>query len=250
MKNNYNFIFYLYYILVLALTLADLFFLNKVSSSLYFGLASGFIGIVLQIFYNDYKKQRSSIQNTLNNIPKVELLHEEEFYYNFKFLIKNANRNVDITHLSLESPLHTRRSEQKAYYTEFVKIVNKKNEVNFRRVERVSVAKIEWIEKLIKDFSGVTNFSLYCILDPEELRKNDLSDLVSVQRIDDEHTFLIALLEHNSTIGQRDIYIRDKSVTNFYMQYYQNRLIAKSQAIIIDGKIINHNWDNIKNELK
>lgn len=244
MKNNY--IFYIYYFLVLILTLGDIFFFNKVSTTIFYGLASAFIGIVLQVFYIDYQKQKKSIVDTLTNIPKIEFLHEEEFYSQFRYLIKKARINVDITHLSLESPINTTKSEQKTYYSEFVKIVKNKKEVSFRRVERVSQDKINWIEKLLRDFKNVPNFSLYCIIDSEDLKKNELSDLLSIQRIDSEHTFIIALLEHHSTIGQRDLYFRDKSVTSFFTLYYQNRLVNKSVPILVNGHVDREKWEEIK----
>lgn len=250
MKSNYGFVFYIYYLLVLVLTLGDLFFLNKTSSSVFYGLASAFIGIILQLFYHDYKKQNDKIIETLANIPRIELFHEEEFYSNFRYIIKNSRNNVDITHLALESPIGSKKPEQKTYYSELVKTVKSKQNVIFRRVERVSKEKIEWIEQLLHDFTNVNNFSLYCILDPRESRGSELSDLVSVQRVDNEHTFIVALLEHTSTTGFRDIYIRDKSITDFFREYYQKRLIQKATPIIVNGRPDLEAWNKIKIELK
>jgi hypothetical protein len=248
MKNNFGFIFYIYYFLVLVLTLSDLFLFNITSSSIYFALASAFIGLVLQIFYKDYKNQKNKIIENLTSIPRIELYHEEEFYSFFKYMIKNAKNNVDITHLSLESPINSNKPEQKKYYSEFVKTVKNKPKVIFRRVERVSAEKIPWIEKLLNDFSGVTNFSLYCLVEPIESRNLELSDLISIQRVDNEHTFIVALLEHTSTTGARDIYFRDKSITEFFREYYQKRLIQKSKPIITNGRPNIANWELIKIE--
>jgi hypothetical protein len=248
MKNNYSFIFYIYYVLVLVLTLADLFLLKNTSSSVFFGLATAFIGIVLQVFYQDYKRQKETIVETLTNIPSIELLHEEEFYSYFRYIIKNARTNVDITNLSLESPLGSKKPEQKTYYSEFVRIVKDKQKVIFRRVERISKEKEEWIDGLISDFSGVNNFSLYCINEPKESKGEVLSDLVSVQRVDNDHTFIVALLEHTSTIGHRDIYFRDKSVTEFFREYYQKRLVDKSIPLIINGRPDIEAWEKIKGD--
>lgn len=248
MKNN-NYIFYIYYVLVLILTFADLFVLQKTSSSIFYGLASAFIGVILQIFYRDSKKQKLAIDQTLSKIPQIKLFHEEEFYSNFKYIIKNASTNVDITNLSLESPLGSNKPEQDDYYAEFLKVVRGKPRVKFRRVERISKDKIPWIEKLIADFSGVANFSLYVILDSIDERSNELSNLVSIQRIDNEHTFIVALLEHTSTIGYRDIYFRDRSVTEFFREYYQKRLIIKSKSIIINGRFVQSTWESLKREL-
>ena len=77
-----------------------------------------------------------------------------------------------------------------------------------------------------------------------------MSDLLSIQVIDDHHLFIVALLEHTSTKGHRDIYIRDKNVTNFFREYYNTRLVKKSKPIIRKGTINKNNWKQIKDLLK
>lgn len=248
MKNS--FLFYIYYLLVLILTLTDVFLLESETFSIYFALATTLIGILLQIFLYHFEKLKREIVNNLNNVPKVEMLHEEEFYSKFKYIIKNAQTNVDITHLSLENPLNGSKTEQKAYYKDFINIVNEKQNVDFRRVERISKDKVIWIETLLSQFNQVHNFSLYCLKEPDNSKFEDLVDLISIQRVDDSHTFLVALLEHKSTIGKRDIYLRNKEVTTFFRTYFQKRLIEKSIPIIRNGNIDTKAWLTIKKALE
>jgi hypothetical protein len=244
-----NVIFYLYYFLILVLTLSDIFYLKSETFSLYFALATAFIGLILQISLSKFSTLNQEINTTLSKIPKIEMLHEEEFYSKFKSLINFSTQNIDITNLSLDNPLKTIGDEQHNYYKEFIQIIKQKKNVKCRRVERISVQKIEWIDSLINDFRNVNNFSLYCINETEESRKKELIDLLSVQRIDDQHTMIVALLEHDSTGGKRDIYIRDSGVTHFFIDYYNKKLIARSTPIIKNGKINTDSWNTLKKSL-
>lgn len=247
---NINFIFYIYYALTFGVALVDFFLLHKVSSTIYFGLVSALIGLIVQLFYNDYKKQKKELSSTVEKLPKIELLHEEEFYARFPYHIHTATRNVDLAHLALESPLQDIKPEQSDYYKSLKKSVKSNSRVTFRRVERVSKDKAEWLQQLVTGFTGQTNFSLYCLVDDESTRNNEMSDLLSVQLIDDKHLFIVALLEHTSTKGHRDIYIRDEGVTGFFREYYKGRLVDKSVPIIVNGQLKNDKWEQIKATLK
>lgn len=248
MKRASNFIFVIYYLLVVALSVWG-FWTTKSINMYYFAISSALVGVILQMFLNsffkEYREQKEEIVNILKNIPIVEILHEESFYNKFTQCINSSTHNVDIAHLGLAKPTNLKTTVQSQYYKKLKEYVKQNPAVTFRRVERVSIDKIDWIELIMKDFKGIKNFSLYCFYD----NSNEMSDLLSIQRIDETHSFIVAMNEHNSTRGSRDIYIRDKNVTEFFIEYYNNRLINRSRTIISKGKVDFNQWESIKKTL-
>jgi hypothetical protein len=245
MKPIGQWMFWVYYGLVLIASILNFFLWNPSVETIYIGVVAAFLGFIVQFVERDIAY---TIASNLTNIPHIERLFEEEYYSKWRVLLKDARRNVDITHLGLEPPRGRKGTSERSYYDDFREIV-KSSPASFRRVERISLAKLAWIEQLLKDFKSVDNFSLFCIFDkaPEDA-KRDMSDLLSIQRVDDDHLFIVALREHRSTTGPRDIYIRSKEMREHFSAYFDSRLIGQSVKVIDNGKVLIDDWKRLKKE--
>ena len=76
-----------------------------------------------------------------------------------------------------------------------------------------------------------------------------MSEFISVQRVDEEHLFLIALTEHRSTSKPRDIYIRSKQLNEYFKNYYETRLVQSATLIIKDGRLFKEEWEKMKGKI-
>jgi hypothetical protein len=170
-------------------------------------------------------------------------LVDHDFYARFKKVIGNATVGVHITHLDTLPPNRPRKTEANDYYSSIAEIVKSRPRVSFRRVERFSTEKKEWIEELVNDYTGVDNFSLAVLLLESRER---YTGLVSVQIVDDHQTALVAVAEHYSSIGPRDVWISDKSCTSLWTSYYENILWRPAAKVLENGRLNTAEYNRVK----
>jgi len=240
-KSKWQFFVFYYVAIILATVVA-----NEISPQwliIYFGIVAIIIGITIQRIESSIKEKINEYKDSITN---VEYLYEDQFYAKLKALIKNSNTNVDLSHMSLKRPSYKKGSLQESYYKSLKELTNKSC-AHIRRVERFSKEKIGWIEGLLHDFNGIKNFSLFIYCEPsEELQKSELSTLLSIQRVDEDNLFIVALNEHTSIRAPRDIYFRSKRLTDYFLTYYQSRVIVNSKCILDCGQINQEMWESIK----
>jgi len=157
--------------------------------------------------------------------------HERDFYHNWSFQIPQARNTVDITHLGVNSPRSHHESEVE-YFKKFKKLV-KSTPAHVRKVERITEGKAKWIRSLVKEMTGVSNFSLALYRDP--IGDEETPASVSVCRIDNTIAWLIALAEHQATIDVRDIMITDPKSVELISRYFQKRIWERSVSVIASG---------------
>ena len=92
-------------------------------------------------------------------------VHESEYFITWPAQFKSAKYKVDITHLARNPPYLGKHTSEGEYFRDFKGLV-KGSPAQVRRVERLTVEKIEWIEKLIAGLKGANNFSLAIFDDP------------------------------------------------------------------------------------
>ena len=79
----------------------------------------------------------------------------------------------------------------------------------FRRLVRDSQKNKAWIAKILTEMSGSRNFSLSMITDDE---KEEHPFALSVQVIDNEKVWLVAVRSHEPGGGPRDLLLKGKIV--------------------------------------
>jgi len=176
---------------------------------------------------------------------EVIALHEEKFYAKFRTAVESAAKAVAISHLDTKPPVRRKGSEEAAYYKAFHELVRVRTNVRFQRIERVSPQKIAWLSELVKAHEGHHNFSLSCITSEPEKRK---LPYVSVQIVDEETTFLVAIAEHYDPHTERDILIHDVKATSLWREYYKG-LWSSALPVIEDGRLNAANWKLIQEKM-
>lgn len=164
--------------------------------------------------------------------------HERDFYSLWAAQITTAQNNIDVTHLGPEPPRNRHGREEVKYFREMKKLY-KESKAQIRRVERLTVDKLEWIKKLVEDFRGVPNFSLRAYHDPSEF---EMPMALSVCRIDDRYAWIVAAAEHESTANYRDLLIAGKDTVDLVRRYFHDRLWERGLKIIDHG-VVNEGWE-------
>lgn len=204
-----------------------------------------FIFIVFRISSSEISKRslRSAVDEIKELIsdlrdrgPNARALSQDEFYSEFPSFIARANKSVDIAYLDTKPPTSYAIGDSvtSRYYKDFIDMVRKRKDVEFRRVERYSTEKVEWFKLLITRLEKRDNFSLSVIkMDAVERKIPELS----VQIIDGKEVFLVAVAEHENTHGYRDVQISDSSSSSLFMKYYDDMLWNRGGILIEKGKL-------------
>lgn len=209
--------------------------------------------LILYILFSDYQSKEevdgaiTEWKDTLKGVNRVSTMHQDDFYAQFEGKLKTAKKFVDICHFGKEPPLRRGKTNEKEYYDGSSTTV-KRSPATFRRLERLTMDKVEWIEKLIETYTDQKNYSLHCLLDNDIT--SDQIGAVSIQRIDESETYLVALAEHYSTTGVRDIHIVSPEVNQLAAQYFNSRLWGRSTPIIERGSFKKDEWEKCKKWLQ
>lgn len=189
------------------------------------------------------RAQLSALVPHLNH--NVRSLTDQAFYLEFRDDIMHARSSVDITHLDIQPPNYSslKKSQMKSYYDDFVALVKSKPQTRFRRVERISTEKRQWLEHLVESLADCPNFSLTCVEYPGAER---LSPAISVQIVDGHKAYLVALKGHVDAHGPRDICITDPESSRLCLEYYNQRLWNTGLPILESGHLNVMNWAAIR----
>lgn len=190
----------------------------------------------------EVKKEILPILGGLDEVKKsltkgvAEPLYQEEFYGRFEAEIAKAQRTVDITHLDVQLPgvQANRNSQTEKYFKNFSKIIKQHPNIAFRRVERCSPAKLEWVEQLASQLQGKSNFSLAFL---DTTSSEPKLPEVSVQIIDSKRVFVVAVGRHSDNHGYRDLVIVDENIARLWLSYYDEVLWNRSIVIIQSGRL-------------
>ena len=217
-----------------------------------FGILFLFITVMLGIGEISKKTLKDAVQNTneavdrlARKIPNTRALLQDDFYTEFRKKVGSALKTVDMTHLDTASPQSYALSNTITgeYYANFADMVRKKTDVDFRRVERVSVEKKDWIERIVRELGGQVNFSL-SVLTPDD--PTEKLPHISVQIIDGKDVFLVAVAMHKTSHNFRDMSITDERSAEIWRNYYDNTLWEKSERVIDRGKINEVNLKRVR----
>lgn len=190
----------------------------------------------------------SSVNSCISCRSEISCLGQEEFYSKFRQDAATAKYFVAMTHLDTHPPEHLVGTAEESYYNSLSKLITSKPNVLFQRVERVSVEKKEWLESLVKNHSSSKNFSLYCLISEDT---SPLLPAISVQLVDGEKVYLVAVSRHTSPHGgPRDIYLRDKNAHDMWQSYYENVLTKRSKGVIVKGRLDRKIWDEVKQSME
>jgi hypothetical protein len=155
------------------------------------------------------------------------------FYQEFAAGIKLATDYVDIAYMAAYPPLETADEERRRYYAELPGLIRRRKEINFRRVVRDSKRNRAWIVQMLNEMKNSRNFALAVVKDDEAYED---SLVMSVQIIDGDSTWLVALESHEPKGGHRDLFLKGRIVAEGLRTYY-DRVWGRGDILMKNGNL-------------
>ncbi len=202
--------------------------------SVLIGASTAIVMVYLSIIVLRFEDQMGPVRAFVDSHPRVFEVRESEFYDRFKTSLAGANTRVEICYFDNKSPFDSADTRKKLYYDEVEGIITQKQDVWFRRIVRALPRTENWIDRMRNRLEGRSNFSLACVLDDEP--ESESLPHVSVQLIDSEITYLVAVGEQRETQFPRDILIHSPEINRVWSRYYQ-RLWDESTVIMDRGTV-------------
>jgi hypothetical protein len=100
---------------------------------------------------------------------------------------------------------------------------------------------------MVLDLGRVGTFSLACLPDREP--EVDAIATVSVQCIDEDQIFFVAVGEQQESRGPRDLYVESEDFNRIWNQYY-DRLWNRAILVIDRGRIDDANLSKVREMIK
>jgi hypothetical protein len=204
-------------------------------------LVTLFLGAAYASIQGYLARLRQEIEISLNEKPLITTLRDDEFHGDFLLACGRARSHVLITNLT-PAPIYFNSSRDRLrYLDDLVKRIQKKPEVQFRRLMRNTPENMALAQKLIQKLEGCPNAYLALIHD-SATEANPLA--LSVQIVDDEDCWLVALSSHDRQTNYRDIHVRDRTFAGAIYKYHE-RLWQKA-LVVLDRGVITENWRSIQ----
>lgn len=200
------------------------------------GLQISVLLIYLGMRISNLDASLASIRGTLQTLkpPRNTYLplEDTQFYDQFHSILKGATSSVFISHLDTHAPTPLKKSSSESYFAGIRRIIERNPTVRFRRVERLCQEKLDWIREWETWGHGKANFSLAVL--PIESDRNQPH--ISVQLIDHEHTFLVAVGQQLQDTPFRDAYIFGVGANQMWRRYYNTVLWSRAVVVLENGE--------------
>ena len=206
-------------------------------------LASLMVASLAVIIHNQRIHTEQLDEYLTSNIITRTVRSEDEFFNLLEAGVLAAESRVDLTYFDNRPPVESRTVRGQEYHSRLWNIVKQKATVHFRRIVRGNPYIISWIEESIENMVGQLNFSLACYPDNEPERPN--LDIITVQLIDGNTTYLVSIGTQQPTRAPRDIVINSPQINEMWSRYYDN-LWAKSTVILNRGTLQTDEWAEIR----
>jgi hypothetical protein len=164
---------------------------------------------------------------------RVRKLRDDEFYSQFLDAAKGARSVVNIMYLATYPPDDVPTDERQFYYSALLQLIKKRPQVRFRRIVRTSAKNRSWVTEMISLLREVPNADVAIL---KESEREPMPLALSVQVIDGEKTWLVAVGSHERVADYRDLYIENRDVAATMQQYY-DRLWGKATKLLDSGRI-------------
>ena len=171
----------------------------------------------------------------IRRTTSLVVYRQDEFFKEFGAALDRARHGVALSHFDSRSPLATATPAADAYYQKLSECVRRKPEVSFRRLERRTRDKVDWLLKLRDDYSGARNFSVALL--PFGGRQRNKLPVISVQIIDEEVSFLVAVASHEDLHSARDMALMGAEAARIWQAYYDE--LWNDSDLLIDKGAVN-----------
>ena len=177
-------------------------------------------------------------------ITSIRLLHDHEFYPHFRYHTETAQRSVYVCYFGIEPPGEPDREAKNKYYREHFEIIRSRHQVVFRRIVRATRQNKDWIRELVSELQGCGNAELAIY---REQGQREMPLPLSVQVIDGEKAWFVAVSTHARERDPRDIFIENRDLAGMMEKYY-NRLWELSDVIYKSGRLTREGQKYLEDE--
>ena len=191
--------------------------------------------VYLGVLLSTVLQLHTTLETKFKGLARVEPISEGEFYAKFLAALRTAQRRVKLSYMSNKSPIDSKDPIMRDYYNRLPETIRKMGpDVEFKRLIRAVPGLANWIEQMVAQLKDVSNFSLACLVGTEP--ETDNVPVVSVQCVDDNKVFFVAVGEQQESIGRRDLYVESEDFGNVWSQYYE-RMWRDAIVVINRGRI-------------
>jgi hypothetical protein len=186
--------------------------------------------------FDEFREDLTSLKSFVANTATITPIREPDFYDRLEVDMGEANNRVWISYLDNKSPLKSHDDGKVSYYEELGEFIEKKSStgVEFRRLVRGIPQLDPWIRQLMEYREGISRYSLACL--PDDDPQDRSKPHVSVQLVDDDITYFVAVGEQQETVEPRDMFVRSMELNDQWSRYYQ-RMWNESYEILRRGQI-------------
>lgn len=179
---------------------------------------------------------RNEIMKLVDRVPPtvIRWLPDRVFYPAFLTAAEEARHTVRISYFAPDPPDAVRAPTRSRYYSDITETMHRRKDVRFFRLVRYSPANEPWLLSMIQEFTDAANVSLAVIshdLEPERVMPLALS----VQVVDDDRAWLVAVEAHERMGEFRDLYIENTKFADA-MSRYHRRLWDNAVPLLVDGR--------------
>jgi len=198
-----------------------------------FALLTAYLGIALWLYESAAENRGLKLLKAVN-APEIRQLSEHDFYEEFLRAAKRATVRVDIMYLALNAPDETRHEERRDYYVRLLRTIASAPRVRFRRIIRNSESNRRWLATLLPQLAESCANADVALL--KETGREDMPLSLSVQLVDSDQTWFVALQTHEGSSGFRDLYVLSRDVNSALGGYYE-RLWKRSECVLSQGRL-------------
>ncbi len=188
--------------------------------------------VYLSVLLSTVLRLHVDFERRVKGVVVMETISEAGWYPRFSEALRNARTRVKISYMSNKSPLDSVTPETRSYYRKLSAEIRRKTQVDFKRLVRAVPGLRSWIEAMVEDLGNVANFSLACL--PDQNPDDNEIPTISVQCVDDDQVFFVAVGEQQESRGRRDMYIESEDANRIWSQYYE-RLWSEAIVVINRG---------------
>jgi hypothetical protein len=192
-------------------------------------------GIALTL-HGEFGPIGASIKDLVSRSPGtvIRRLRDDEFYREFLRAAEAAKHTVRICYFAPYPPMVGGSSDRLEYYRRMKALMASAGHIRFRRLIRATQENKEWVASLIRELEGQPNVDLALVRDLPDSVENPLG--LSVQIVDEDQVWMVAIRSHERVGEHRDLYVRDSSVA-WAMSEYFDRLWQYGDEVLKTGLV-------------
>lgn len=227
----------------------------SVSTSIVVGVLSALILFYLSLMYrdsgDDFDKMVGKIDEVANHVKNqavIRPIYEANFYDRFLTDVERASHRIEISYFDNKDPRGSSDTKKVEYYQNIGDMAKRKstNGVEFRRIIRAVPQLEDWVDDILEEHEGTSRYSLACL--PDNSPKEPETPHVSIQLIDDNISYLVAVGQQRETSNPRDIFVRSDPMNTQWTEYYE-KLWDESYIVLRRGIVQEDELEEYRNHI-